>query len=264
MNNFNNMLVSIITVVYNNSKYIRDAIESVISQDYPCIEYIVIDGGSTDGTIKIIDEYRKHISVIISEPDEGIYDALNKGIAKANGNFIGILHSDDLFCDKSVISDVISKLNSTNSELCFSDLVLVDKESGELKRYYMAHYFRRWMLRIGWLPPHPTVFIKRSLFDEFGFYSKNYKIAGDFEFFVRIFYGRKINWVYLNRISVMMREGGASNSGISSIILAISEINRSLNSNHVWSNPIFQIARYFIRLIEIISKPKNKSYNPLK
>jgi hypothetical protein len=127
----------------------------------------------------------------------------------------------------------------------------------------MAHYFRRWMLRIGWLPPHPTVFLKRSIFEEFGLYSKNYQIASDFEFFVRIFYGRQIKWAYLNRISVMMRRGGASNSGFSSIKLAISEINRSLSSNRVWSNPIFQIARYFIRLLELIARPRKKACNPL-
>ena len=263
MSNFNHPLVTVITVVYNNSKHIRDAIESVLSQDYSRIEYIVIDGGSTDGTIDIIEEYDDKISVFLSEPDEGIFDALNKGIVRAHGDFIGILHSDDLFCDKYVISDVINKMIDTETELCFSDLVIVDKESGKLVRYYMAHYFRRWMLRIGWLPPHPTVFLKRSIFDEFGLYSKNYQIAGDFEFFVRIFYGREIKWTYLNRISVMMRRGGASNSGLSSLKLAISEINRSLRSNHVWSNPIFQVGRYFIRLLELIARPRKKACNPL-
>ena len=118
------------------------------------------------------------------------------------------------------------------------------------------------MLRIGWLPPHPTVFLKREIFEEFGLYSKNYKIAGDFEFFVRIFYGRQIKWIYLDRISIMMRRGGASNSGLSSLKLAVSEINRSLKSNNVWSNPIFQIARYLIRFFELIVKPKKKFYNP--
>lgn len=263
MPNFNQPLVSIITVVFNNDEYIRDAIESVLSQDYSRIEHIVIDGCSTDGTIDIIKEYSDNISVFLSEPDEGIFDALNKGVVRSHGEIIGILHSDDLFCDKYVISDVINKMKDTEAELCFSDLVIVDAVSGKLIRYYMAHYFRRWMLRIGWLPPHPTVFLKRSIFDEFGLYSKNYQIAGDFEFFVRIFYGRQIKWSYLNRISVMMRRGGASNSGLKSIKLAISEINRSLSSNHVWSTSIFQLARYFIRFLELIVQPKKNSCNSL-
>ncbi|SVE45683.1 uncharacterized protein METZ01_LOCUS498537, partial [marine metagenome] len=190
MPNFNQPLVSIITVVYNNTEFIRDAIESVLSQNYSKIEHIIIDGGSTDGTIDIINEYSDNISVFLSEPDEGIFDSLNKGIVRSHGEIIGILHSDDLFCDKYVISDVIKKMRDTETELCFSDLVIVDAVSGKLVRYYMAHYFRRWMLRIGWLPPHPTAFLKRSIFDEFGLYSTNYQIAGDFEFFVRIFYGR--------------------------------------------------------------------------
>jgi glycosyltransferase involved in cell wall biosynthesis len=263
MPNINQPLVSIITVVYNNSEYIRDAIESVLSQNYSKIEHIIIDGGSTDGTIDIIEEYRDYISSFLSEPDDGIYDALNKGITRSQGDIVGILHSDDLFCDEYVISDVINKMKDTETELCFSDLVIVDAVSGKLIRYYMAHYFRRWMLRIGWLPPHPTVFLKRSIFDEFGFYSKNYQIAGDFEFFVRIFYGRQIKWSYLNRISVMMRGGGASNSGLKSIRLAIAEINLSLSSNHVWSISIFQIARYFIRFLELIVRPKKNSWNSL-
>ena len=168
MQQFNQPLVSIITVVYNNSKHIIAAIESVLSQDYSKIEHIVIDGGSTDGTIEIIEEYGDKISVFLSEPDEGIYDALNKGIVRANGDYLGILHSDDIFCDDKVVSDIIQKLRDTETELCFSDLVIVDEVSGKVMRYVMAHYFRRWMLRIGFFPPHPTVFLKRSIFDEFG------------------------------------------------------------------------------------------------
>ena len=136
-------LVSIITVVYNNSKYIRDAIESVLSQDYSRIEYIVIDGGSTDGTVEIIEEYVNKISVFLSGPDEGVYDALNKGIATANGDYLGILHSDDIFCDDKVVSDVIQTLQDTGSDLCFSDLVIVDQVSGKVIRYVKSHFFRR-------------------------------------------------------------------------------------------------------------------------
>ena len=197
-------LVSIITVVYNNSKNIRDAIESVLSQNYSRIEYIVIDGGSNDGSVNIIKEYSKKISSFISEPDEGVYDALNKGIANANGDYLGILHSDDIFLDDKVVSDVIQTLQDKGSDLCFSDLVIVDKYSGKVIRYVKPHFFRRWMLRTGLHPPHPTIFLKRSLFDEFGLYSTNYKIAGDFDFMIRVFYGRKIDWSYLNRISVKM------------------------------------------------------------
>jgi glycosyltransferase involved in cell wall biosynthesis len=256
---FNQPLVSIITVVYNNSKHIRATIESVLSQDYSKIEHIVIDGGSTDGTIEIIEEYGDKISVFLSEPDEGIYDALNKGIVRANGDYLGILHSDDIFCDDKVVSDIVQKLRDTETELCFSDLVIVDEVSGKVMRYVMAHYFRQWMLRIGFFPPHPTIFLKRSIFDEFGLYSKNYKIAGDFDFLIRVFYGRKINWAYMNRITVKMRSGGKSNSGLSNKILIAKEIHKSLNMNNIFTLYFFQVGRYLIRLMELLIKPAKKS-----
>jgi glycosyltransferase involved in cell wall biosynthesis len=253
-------LVSIITVVYNNVQYIKDSIQSVFSQDYPRFEYIVIDGGSTDGTVEIIEEFREQISVFISEPDKGIYDALNKGIQQATGEVVGILHSGDLFSDENVVSASIQKMLDTGAEFCFSDLVIVDDVSGKIVRYYMAHYFKRWMFRIGWMPPHPTTFINKSLFDEFGLYSTEYKIVGDYDFFVRIFFGREINWTYLNLITVKMSSGGASNSDLTSKKLIFDEIKRSLKSNQVWSLSIFQLGRYIIRMFELVMRPRKDGY----
>ncbi len=254
------MKLSIITVVYNNVEGIRSAIESVISQDFSHIEHIVVDGGSTDGTIEIINEYLDKISVFISEPDKGIYDALNKGILLASGDVVAILHSDDKFCNTHVCSDIMKYMDKTRTEFCFSDMVIVDNLSGKILRYYMASYFKRWMFRIGWMPPHPTCFIKKSLFDEFGLYSLDYKVAGDFDFLVRIFYARDINWAYLNRVTVKMRQGGVSNTGFSSKKLIAKEINQSLRSNNVWSLPIFQLGRYFIRLLELLIRPKSDRF----
>ena len=252
------MKVSLITVVYNNVEYIRNAIESALSQVYSSIEYIVIDGGSTDGTLDIIEEYREKIAVVLSEPDTGIFDALNKGIRFATGDVIAILHSDDVFCDERVVSSMMARMSEMNAEFCFSDLVIVDKSGTKVLRYYMAHYFKRWMFRIGWLPPHPTCFMNRSLFDEFGLYSTDYDVAGDFDFLVRIFYGREIKWAYLDRITVKMRYGGASNSGWESKKRNINEISKILHENHIWSITIFQIMRYFIRLVELFVRPKHK------
>lgn len=252
--------VSIITVVYNNVKYIRSAIDSVLSQTYQNIEYIVIDGGSKDGTVEIIEEYKDQISIFVSEPDKGIYDALNKGILEASGDVIGILHSDDLYCDERVISDSLQKMKDVNAEVCFSDMIIIDSESEKIIRYYMAHYFKRWLFRIGWMPPHPTSFFKRTLFDEFGLYSLSYKVVGDFDFFVRIFYGRIISWVYLERVTVKMRLGGISNSGFSSKRQIANEINLSLRANKVWSISVLQLGRYFIRAMELIIRPKNGKF----
>jgi len=147
-------------------------------------------------------------------------------------------------------------MSESNAEFCFSDMVIVDGLSDKVLRYYMANYFNRWMFRMGWMPPHPTCFIKKSLFDEFGLYSLNYKIAGDFDFLVRVFYGRNINWAYLECITVKMRQGGASNAGLKSKKIIANEINIILKSNYIWSLPIFQWGRYIIRLIEVLVKPR--------
>jgi len=250
------MKISIITVCYNSFESIRSTIESTLLQNYTDIEYIIIDGGSTDGTIDVIKEYQDKVSIFLSEPDNGIYDALNKGIVQASGDIIAILHSDDKFCDEYVVSDMMRHIEKTKAELCFSDMVIVDNSSGRVLRYYRAHFFQKWMFRIGWMPPHPTCFINKSLFDEFGLYSTKYKIAGDFDLLVRFFYSRKIRWSYLDRISIKMSAGGASNSGWQSKRLIFNEISLSLQSNGVWSLPIFQSIRYLIRLMEIIIKPK--------
>jgi glycosyltransferase involved in cell wall biosynthesis len=250
-------LVSIITVVYNNAQYIKDSIQSVLSQDYSRLEYVVIDGGSNDGTLEIIHEFRDKISVFVSESDKGIYDALNKGIQHASGEVVGILHSGDLFCNENVVSASIQQMLDTGSEFCFSDLVIVDASGSKVIRYYMAHYFKRWMFRIGWLPPHPTCFIAKSLFDDFGLYSTDYEVAGDFDFLVRIFYGRKINWAYLNSITVKMRYGGASNSGWKSKWRNMNEISKVLNDNQIWSLTVLQLFRYFIRFVELLVRPTN-------
>jgi len=249
-------LVSIITVVFNNSGYIRDTIESVLYQSYPLIEYIVIDGGSIDGTVDVIKEYQNKISVFISETDKGIYDALNKGILHASGDIIAILHSDDTYCNEFVVLDMVSRITTSNSEFCFSDMVIVNRQLNKVLRYYRACYFRPWMFRIGWMPPHPTCFINKALFDEFGLYSTKYKIAGDFDLFLRFFYSRKIKWSYLGQITIKMSNGGISNSGWKSKRLIFNEINLSLKSNGVWSLPVFQLIRYIIRMLEIIIKPK--------
>ncbi len=256
--------VSIITAVYNNERYISQALESVLSQTYSNIEYIVIDGGSTDGTLECIEPYRSRLSVFISEPDQGIYDALNKGIAHASGEIVGILHSDDLFQDEYVVSDVIEKMQKEGSELCFSDMVIVDRQLDTVFRYYKASYFRPWLFRIGWMPPHPTTFFKKDLFKEFGLYTTRYKVVGDFDFFVRLFFSRRIAYSYINRVMVRMRVGGLSNMGADSKRTIRHEITMSLRKNRVWSPAFLQWFRYVIRVWEMVNKPGVKALGGVK
>ena len=251
------MKLSVITVVYNGATTISGAIESVLAQTYQNIEYIIIDGKSSDGTVEIIEQYLDKVSVFVSEPDLGVYDALNKGILHASGDVVAILHSDDRFCSSHVCSNIMRYMKKTGSEICFSDAVILHSDLRREYRYYRAKYFKRWMLRLGWMPPHPSIFIKKNLFDEFGLYSNDYQIAGDFDFLVRIFYGREIQWSYFDQISVKMLQGGLSNSGFRGKKLIFHEINHVLKSNNVRSFSVFQLMRYIIRLTEMRSFRKN-------
>lgn len=249
------MKISIITVCFNSVNTVKDTIESVLSQDYDDVEYIIVDGGSTDGTLNIIEEYIDKVSIFISEPDKGIYDALNKGIKVSNGDFIGIMHSDDYYSYKEALSDMMSLIKLNNSEFAFSNMNIIDNK-GKIVRYYMAGFFKPWLFRTGWLPPHPTTLLKRTLFNEFGFYSEKFPLAADFEFFVRIFFSRNISWTFLNKVTVLMRIGGASNSGFGSKKATMLEINKALKTNKVFSLWVFQLLRYIIRIFELIYRPK--------
>ena len=253
MDNF--PLVSIITVVFNNKNSIQDAIDSVLSQDYTNIEYIVIDGGSDDGTVNIINSNLHNISIFKSKPDNGVYDALNKGLKYASGEIIGVLHSDDKYTSSRVISSSVNQMIETKSEIVFSDVVIINPHSNKILRYYRANYFREWLLNVGWMPPHPSCFVNKSLFDYTNGYSMDFKIASDFDFFVKIFHEREVKWTYLNQLSVIMMQGGLSNSGYKSYIMIIKEVRQSLRSNKIWAPYIFQSMRYFIRLFEMIIRP---------
>jgi len=251
-------VVSLITAVYNNETHLRDALESAKSQDYPHIEHIIIDGGSTDGTLEILEDYREEIALVISEPDSGIYDALNKGIRNASGTYIAFLHSDDVFDNPAALRRLVEASEHSNAEFCCSDVVIVDRDSDEIIRFYMAQYFRTWLFKIGWMPPHPGCLFKRSLHDEFGLYSTKFKIAGDFDFMVRMFFSRTIRWTYVNNITMRMRRGGASNSGLSSKRQIATELHRSLCDNGVKTWPFLQLLRYPIRAVEIFARPKER------
>ena len=246
---------SIITVCLNSESTIRESLESLRSQNYELIEYIVIDGASSDKTIDILEEYKNSIDILVSEKDDGLYDALNKGINLSTGDIVGILHSDDIFAHEDVLINIASQMNESKADICFSDMVIEDGKSGKTIRYYTAKYFNSFILKTGWMPAHPSTFIKRSIFKKFGLYSLDYKIASDFDFFLRIFKSRDIKWSYLNELTVKMKTGGASNSGIRSKILIAREIKDALKSNGYKSPALLQILRYLIRLSEYFLKP---------
>ncbi|GAT63262.1 glycosyltransferase family 2 protein [Paludibacter jiangxiensis] len=205
------MKISIITIVYNNKHCITDAIQSVQSQTYLDIEHIVVDGGSTDGTQEIIEPYRPNLAVYISEKDKGLYDALNKGIKAATGDVIGILHSDDLYYDQDTLSKVAKCFEQTGADLVYANGQYVDKQDpNSVKRIYPAKSYRKRFLRFGWIPLHTTIYVKRELFEKYGLYETQYRIASDYEISLRWFLNDNIKKIFLNEWVVKMRMGGKS------------------------------------------------------
>lgn len=209
------MRVSIITVAYNSASTIRDTIESVLAQDYSEIEYIIVDGNSKDDTLRIVQEYGNRISRVISEKDKGIYDAMNKGISLATGDVIGILNSDDFYANERVISDVISLFEKSQSDSVYGDLDYVKTSPPfEVVRKWRSGSFNALRFYKGWMPPHPSFFIKRSCYQQFGVFDLQFKRAADYELMLRMLLKHRVSSSHLPKVLVKMRIGGASNASI--------------------------------------------------
>jgi glycosyltransferase len=250
------MRFSIITVCYNASKTIRTTIESILSQQNEEVEYIIIDGESKDGTIEIIRSFQNQIAYFSSEPDNGIYDAMNKGISKASGDFIGILNSDDFFAHSGVLKTV-SQAFFQNPDIdgVYGDLVYVDQQNpNKVKRYWKAGYFNPKNFYWGWMPPHPTVFLRREVYQSVGSFNLKLRSAADYEFLLRacLKFGKKLH--YIPEILVSMRMGGKSNASLNNRFQANVEDRlawkvNSLKGGHLASllKPFRKISQFFIK-----------------
>lgn len=207
------MKISIITIVYNRAYCISDCIKSVLKQNYDNLEYLVIDGGSTDDTPKIINTYRDKLDYYISEKDNGMYDALNKGVRNSTGDVIGILNSDDFFYEPETISKIASAFQISGADLVYAKGLFVDKENvTKIKRIYSSKPFVKRSLFFGWIPLHTTIFVRRQVFEKYGFYNPQYSIAGDYEISLRWFQNDEIKKLFLDEWVVRMRLGGLSTS----------------------------------------------------
>jgi glycosyltransferase involved in cell wall biosynthesis len=214
------MEISIVTAALNNKFYIWSCIESVLSQTYRNIEHIIIDGGSTDGTPKVLEKYKDKIAKIISEPDRGIYDALNKGIKLASGDVIGLLNGDDFYAHDKVLETVMSVFEKQNVDSCYGDLEYVDKnDTNKVIRHWKSSEYRHGKFRYGWMPPHPTFFVKRRIYEKFGYFNTNFRIAADYELMLRFLEGKRITTHYIPHVLIKMRVGGVSNRSLRNLVL---------------------------------------------
>lgn len=250
------MKISIITVCYNSSKTIQKTIDSIRIQKYKNIEYIVIDGGSTDTTVDIIKKNSDIINLWVSEPDDGLYDAMNKGIKMATGDIVGILNSDDTFFNKNVINEVALFHCKNNIEASIGNIIQ-HNEGGKTKRIYSSKNWHPEKLKIGFMPPHPSIFFKKELFDKFGFYKLDYKIGADYEIITRFFLKDKIIWEYSGITTTSMLIGGVSSSGFESYKKITSEIQKALNQNDIKFSSLKIRARFIWKLKELIKKNEN-------
>ncbi|MDX2248417.1 MAG: glycosyltransferase family 2 protein [Bacteroidia bacterium] len=249
------MKVSLITVCFNAESVIRTAIESVLAQDYPDIEYIIVDGASSDGTMNIVRSYGNKIHHVISEPDEGLYFAMNKGVARATGDIVGILNADDIYANNQVISRVVKEFQEKKVDMTFADLVYVKADDlSQVVRYYPGKGFVPEKFAKGMMPPHPTYFVRQELYQKAGNFDTRYRICADFDLMVRLFVTHQKTYSYIPGILVHMRVGGNSAWGRNTL-----QINRemllSLRSHGVKTNLLKIYSKYFTKIFQLLTKP---------
>jgi glycosyltransferase len=214
------MKISIITATYNSASTIKHSLQSVSEQEQSLVEHIIIDGDSTDETMRIVSSF-PHLKIKISERDAGIYDAMNKGIQKASGEIIGILNSDDFYASSQVLSEVVSVFERTNCDALYGDLEYVDKDDiTRVIRYWKSGSYRSGAFKWGWMPPHPTFFVKREVYEKYGLFKLGMKTAADYELMLRFIHKERIKLEYIPSVLVKMRTGGASNRSLLSRLQA--------------------------------------------
>jgi glycosyltransferase involved in cell wall biosynthesis len=252
-----NLKISIITVAYNSSTTLINTLQSVANQTHPLVEHILVDGGSTDGTSHLVVKYGAHLANYISEPDLGIYDAMNKGLRLATGEVVGFLNSDDFYVDNNVLKVVADIFDENpNIDVLMGGIDFVQAENLEnTVRKISASRFKPWMMRFGFMPPHPAVFIKKTAYESIGLFNLDYKIAADFDFLIRLFYKNSLEYKIHSHGFVRMRTGGVSTSGWRSKIIIEKEMLRALRLNEIYSCHLFLISRlpvkFFMEVLPI-------------
>lgn len=249
------MKVSIITITYNSAETLRDTIESVVNQSYPDIEYIIVDGLSKDNTLSIVDEYKGKITKVVSEKDHGLYDALNKGIKLATGDIIGLIHSDDFYTHSNVIGNVVKTITEQGADAVYADLYYVDKDdTSRIFRKWKSGNYKHGMFLNGWMPPHPTFFVKRVVYEKYGFFNLQLKSAADYELMLRFIHKHQIKLAYLPEFIIKMRVGGKSNVTLRNRIRANQEDRKAWKINGLTPRVYTLYAKPLRKIIQLFKK----------
>jgi len=245
--------VSIITAVRNARDTVERTLASVQSQSYPQIEHIVVDGLSTDGTLEILHRHKAVLSALIIERDRGVYDAFNKGLSRATGDIVGFLNADDVFAGTDVIQTIVDRFRASAVDATFGDMVYVDPAHGsKVTRRYNSGTFRPERVAYGIMPAHPTLYLRKAVYDHFGGYDPQYRIAGDFELVARVFAANSVRYAYIPQVLVEMRTGGLSTRGLSSKWIITREMRRACRQNGIGTNYVKLACRAPLKLLELL------------
>ena len=248
--------ISVVTVVRNSVSTIEETIRAVAAQTYGNVEHIVVDGASTDGTQDIVHRYRDKIAKIVSEPDRGIYDAMNKGLALASGDVVGFLNSDDIYEHERVLQKVASVMSDPEVDACYGDLVYTDpSDTRRVTRYWKSRPYEDGLCRRGWMPAHPTFFVRRSVYEQFGGFDLEFRRQADFELTLRLFDVHGIRSVYVPEVWVRMRTGGLSNNSFSGIMKGNIEAYRACRKNGLRVTPFFIVYKMLSRIPQFFARP---------
>lgn len=246
------MKVSIITITYNSGKTVKDTLESIANQSYKNIEHIIVDGASKDNTLDIVSQYPN--VKVLSEPDNGIYDAMNKGVKMTTGDIVGILNSDDFYPNNDIIQTVVDTFKKEKVDSIFGDVKFVKPEdlTKVTRRYSSANWYPE-KLASGYMPAHPSFFVKRSCYEKFGDFKVDYAISADYELLIRFLYVNRISYHYINEILVTMRTGGASNQNLKSVYVLNKEVIRACHENGIKINYGKLGLKYFKKMLEFVN-----------
>ena len=250
------MKISVVTVCRNAESTIEDTIRSVAGQTCRNVEHVIVDGASTDGTLDIIRKYESLVSKWVSEPDQGIYDAMNKGLALAGGDVVGFLNADDVYAQPDILEILTRNFSGGDLDACYGDVVFVRDDLETIVRYYRSSGFAPKKLAYGWMPAHPALYLKKALFDKYGNFRTDYQIAADYELVVRLFGAKRIRYRYVPEVFVKMRIGGVSTRNWKSSLVLNKEIVRGCRENGVRTSLFRVFLKFPLKMMELFMRPR--------